>query len=71
MHASWQKRPLLSRYAFRCALWLIDSPAMFRHLQARGVQVTMWTLNSKEEVAYWKQRGADSFMTDDGTLSNS
>lgn len=68
-HASWQARPLLKRWAMRCALWLIDSPRMFRHLQARGVRVTMWTLNSRQEVDYWMARGADSFMTDTGALS--
>jgi hypothetical protein len=28
-----QGRPLLKRCLFRLALWLIDSPGMFKHLQ--------------------------------------
>ena len=65
---SLQSRPFLKRWALRAALSLIDCPSMFRHLQARGVRVTMWTLNRQEDVKYWMGRGADSFMTDEAAL---
>ena len=57
------------RFLVHIADWLLMSPMLFRHLQRRGIQVYLWTVNEEEDMAYcYEQLKVDAVMTDYPTV---
>jgi len=57
------------RFLVLIADWLLMCPTLFRHLQRRGIQVYVWTVNEEEDMAFcYEQLKVDAVMTDYPTV---
>ena len=59
------KRNLGPPLVRKCALWLLHSPALWRHLRRQGISVIGFVLNDKEEWTEVEGWPIDGVMTDD------
>lgn len=54
----------IRRFLIRCIDALLMRPALFRHLQRRGIHVYLWVLNHPEDFQRARRLGVDGIMTD-------
>ena len=65
LFAGARNRGWLARLAVGAAVRLLERPALFRHLQRRGLHVYLWVLNDEADFKYaYDTLGADGVMTD-------